>query len=826
MATTTEIGNQFRDQVAQLLRLSGYSVQVEVQIGHKKVDIFCEERTLGKSRRYGVEAKNYSKGLTKTELVEIYSDYEALLDSNQIDEVLVIAPIALTAPAATTYVQTKKNLSHQTLLELQESVMGFERYLRNLIHTHDAERVEQYYLSPNYEVPDDSDAPKKEEERETGPLEPLIENWLSGGAAEPIALLAGYGMGKTTFSSHIAYVLAKRALSGEPVRIPILVRLGKFVYEQSLEGLLATTLTAASPVDRFNFPLFEELNRSGRFLVILDGFDEMKHAMTAGEFRSNFAQLNRLVSGNSRVLLLGRPSVFQSDMEQGVVLRGVKLIDDKLIQTPVGAPQYKLLTIKPFTGEAALEFSHRYMRALLRTNGDSESEAFITRRVTEIRDGGYDDLIRRPVQAKMLTELAADASVRLERFSRYGLYKHFIDHIIDREMEKPGRQAIAGAIRRTFICDLAWWLWRTGRNSGCRLDEVPASLIASAQAAAPDRYPEGIRRELIAGSLLEEKQHGIFYIPHRSYTEFLVAEYLAAARIDHAFVAENYRVITPPVLRFLDEGSHTDPLLNMFGVLEEVRGRLSLAFLQALLSSGTIAGKLSSVPANKVSPWHVFCAVMEPGVLRVGDPIGSGGAGERSRKRVLELLNRRPNEISNVVAAILALALIAIRVPQVWREVLVTDILTLIAKVTPQSALSWNDMNSDDRRVVRKMIIQTNGPGGIPLQMLVNSFQRDREAGTQLSVRLIGKNLLDEVRSHLFKMYSIDELYDGEPLAEDLGALDIRIPLNNLEKRVSKEMEQRIRSYFTTQPHVTFVETRPDRSRKYPEQPRRARETT
>ena len=48
-----------------------------------------------------------------------------------------------------------------------------------------------------------------------------------------------------------------------------------------------------------------KLNKLGCFVIILDGFDEMKHTLSWDEFRYNFKELNRLVNSNSKVIVLG-----------------------------------------------------------------------------------------------------------------------------------------------------------------------------------------------------------------------------------------------------------------------------------------------------------------------------------------------------------------------------------------------------------------------------------------------------------------------------------------------------------------------------------------
>ena len=98
-------------------------------------------------------------------------------------------------------------------------------------------------------------------------------------------------MGKTSFARHLAAVLAKEHLENGRKRIPILLRLGEISSEQSLEGLLGKAFTALSFVRNYNFNAFMALNNLGRFVIFLDGFDEMKHTLSWEQCRFNWVWL-------------------------------------------------------------------------------------------------------------------------------------------------------------------------------------------------------------------------------------------------------------------------------------------------------------------------------------------------------------------------------------------------------------------------------------------------------------------------------------------------------------------------------------------------------
>jgi hypothetical protein len=150
----------------------------------------------------------------------------------------------------------------------------------------------------------------------------VVRNWIDEPDALPLAVVAGYGKGKSTFARHIAAALAREALVDPCRRVPVLVPLGDISDEQSLEGLMGKVLASRPCVRGYNFGLFQKLNNAGRYVVIFDGFDEMKHGMTPARFEANMTELMRLDRSGAKVMILGRDTAFQDDYEFKSIIEG------------------------------------------------------------------------------------------------------------------------------------------------------------------------------------------------------------------------------------------------------------------------------------------------------------------------------------------------------------------------------------------------------------------------------------------------------------------------------------------------------------------------
>lgn len=590
--STVQKGNDYRDAIARILVAASYSnVEVEKRLGgYKKVDVYYEKYEYGSVVRYAIEAKNYEKPLTKAYIAShIFTEYSVLLKNNEVDKVIIIAPHEV-SPDTREYIKSC-GFWFMTLERFRSYIMNFIAYLEGLCTGYKEGGLDKYYMPLFY--------------GDNKRLEERLMSWLDEEDAKPVAILAGYGMGKTSFSKHFACKMAESFLKDNYGRIPIYIRLGEISDEQSLEGLLAKSLVSTNAVQNYTFELFMELNRLGQFCILLDGFDEMKHAMTWDQFRHNVRQLNRLIEKNSKVVLLGRPSAFISDTEQSLILRGVRPIDEKEVRAFEWSI-YDRIELNLFTPEASIEFIGKYIRHLVQESGIDcccPLDDFVSKRINEIKGLDFSEIILRPVQAKMLAEIASEPSQQLESYSRYGLYKHFMDCIIEREMLKKSRQIFSSTLRRNFVRELAWWMWCDGGGSGLALSEIPRSLIDKCrEGKSIDR--EAALRDLISGSVLETKMADKFYFPHRSYQEFLVSEYIIGLTPDLGAIDRVKGAINGEIKDFITESGNKSAFQALYDIVPEYQGTLSLQFIELLAwaaPKNTLAKEISC-------EWHLVIA--------------------------------------------------------------------------------------------------------------------------------------------------------------------------------------------------------------------------
>ncbi|MDE2400183.1 MAG: NACHT domain-containing protein [Burkholderiales bacterium] len=641
-ASTIEIGDSFRDAVCDLLRTQFPDAKPEQYLGGTKVDILFSTLSFGKRERFAVECKNYDVALTKADFEKIYAKYQPLIEGRQIERVLIVSQHTIGAPASD-YVGTWRAASHLTIRELEEFLLGIRRYieaLADLQPTEDAQYVEARFAGVEGLNALDS-----------------VDEWIRNGTGNGLAILGSYGQGKTSLARHLAGHYARAYLQDSTQRIPILKKLGEVVHETRLEALLGAEFTADSPSPGYQFKTFDHLNRNGRLLILLDGFDEMKHAMTASDFLSNFREFNRLLQGKSKVILLGRPNALPTD-SQDLVFRGMKRVAGQVVASAEFTPwrEQSLAFFTPEESEALLRSSldrsvARYQSAGRFTYRDS----FVEDRTVEVLRLVPADLLSRPVHVQLIAELAADPGFDFAGFNRYRLYDHFIRSMVERDTtQKRARKAIQLDDRLRFQRDLAWWAWaRVGKSQGSfTRDEIPNSLLDTLpDGGAADM--EGKRNEYIVSTLTEDKDGGVLYFAHRSFQEFLVAERLRLAKPDPNAHLAYAAHLTPDIADFLRQAPDVNFVVDWCDTLSSCQGPLPGSYLRFFAEFPILADTLAI--AAKADPAQ--CDLWTVAIVTLSSRAGLEGAlSGIDLERVLLTVIR---EGSRLAAAMATLALVA-----------------------------------------------------------------------------------------------------------------------------------------------------------------------
>jgi NACHT domain-containing protein len=378
-------------------------------------------------------------------------------------------------------------------------------------------------------------------------LEKLIFQWAKDGANHyGMALLGAYGTGKSTFSRRLAWRCAEDYQLGKFDRVPLLIELRNLTSDQDIDKLITHELADRHRVEGATATRFHTLNRAGLFLLILDGFDEMKNGMSREALAHNLAEINKLLVPNAKVLLSGRPTIFADELEQRELLQST--VESHGARS---SSQYIPVSIAPLAESRIMPLVRAYAAAQgmladmsLASRIDKMEQALPDRKELQ-------ELLARPVHIPMLLRVLPSLRSDPSRLRRSDLYLQFIDQTLQREVQK---RRFAGSFltveqRRDFASRLACEMLRQGESRSISASQIPNDLIQRYRPRT--KSLETTKRELISACFLEFKPPDMLIFGHKSYCEFLCALRFRDSIREAGNVKDILPLLTPEVRSFL-----------------------------------------------------------------------------------------------------------------------------------------------------------------------------------------------------------------------------------------------------------------------------------
>lgn len=601
-------GTAFEKQVLDVLRLlPGFSVQEHVNLGGKDIDALCEvDDPIGISSNVAFECKDYERPLTREYTASILADYQPLLNRNLIDRFCLVTRNGIVANAKKCL--DGKTTQHLTYDELLDRLISPRPLISNMIKQFMIDDLNKYYIptscyyldipwvSRNFHLiynpfidfalesginyldvaeanwlrlsPDATSTALiakytplnfekvislRKNVRITD-LEPLILKWINDqSVSQSIAILGSYGTGKSSFAKRLAYFWAERYQEGKTDRIPFLIELRDFGSHQDIRGLITHELVNRHGIKYGSYECFNLLNQQGKFLLILDGFDEMKQGLSKDILLFNFNELNKLYTRNSKILLCGRPTVFSSEVEQTSILSGS---NDANFTHPA---EYIQLAVAPFSQGDVFSFLETYASIKHPTDRTRILEIIEDLKEELPRNPDLDALLSRPVHLPMLVTVLPGWRSSIRDLSRAKLYELFIQKTIAREMLKRKQEFqehYDAKARKRFASDLAVQMFRLGDSRSIRYSEIPDDLVRPFKHQG--QTIEGAKRDLVTACFLERKPPDILFFGHKSFAEYLVAEKIVSLMEDDVPSTSALGIrLTPEMISFVLEMAST-----------------------------------------------------------------------------------------------------------------------------------------------------------------------------------------------------------------------------------------------------------------------------
>jgi hypothetical protein len=512
--TSIDRGAQFETEVADLLKLRGFSLVPDIRLGGLRADLIATKGLPPFRETYLVEAKDQERPVGNEAVLKLAGAVSGYRKTFPRIIGLLVSKGGFTADAKAA-AESQDDIRIVTLEQLVDGLIDFSSYL--------AEYAQSYRDSPMHNLFVD---PGCKQEGPEGPKEwPSLTRRMREWLADPtsrknLILLGEYGSGKTVFVEHFAFLLAEEILRGDSSDVPTPIVIYLRHFTEAL-GDLRRVITSHLVDDlrlEASYDAFVKLLKRGRILLMLDGFDEMAMVVDAKTRDHNFLVLQTLCTGNARVVLTGRPEYFPSDEDMESLTSADRVLNPMthvLFEPGSPLPEFDKLHVTPFDEAHISSYLKRCERHYQR--GEFPGVETVAARIKQTDLHG---LATRPVLLDLIVKTLPTVMTTKKKVTAADLYDFYTQFWLGREEEK-GKRLIPAQVKTAFVHELAWKMVCNGRFY-THYNDLPSDIIDFFRPHR-DADLEAYDHDIRACSYLHRDSKGNFSFAHKTFMEFFVA---------------------------------------------------------------------------------------------------------------------------------------------------------------------------------------------------------------------------------------------------------------------------------------------------------------
>ena len=595
--STTEVGTEFEHRVLALYRLLGYSVRHDEHLSSRQCDLICDRHIPGGPvTTLLVECKYRENGtVPKVEVTAFISEYETLKHEHHLSAAVVVTNASFTAETRALYAN-RTDVLLITEMSLSDELINVTATLRRFADVYRTDPIYHHYISLRDE--------------ELGDLQEWITFWLRSKRSVTV-MLGDFGSGKTTFLQRLKFVLSKAYVGGTSSLIPCYFRLRDFSRSSDLDAFVRSQIL--NEFGSSDVPAFQHLLRTGRILLMLDGFDEVGKQSNERVRMRVFSMLAPLFVEKGKYIITCRPSYFVSADEMQSVFGQLEAISPRTLTVlnQPGSPgaQERRRSFTAFESAAqewALETAqlHRlspedivYKRISPFTSEDIDR--YLQIRAPEIcsvqyptweaiRDKircTYDlgDLARRPILLNLIVETLPKLPDNVEP-SPAVIYGNYTAAWLNHEYSKGEvRWLLKKEHKLRFTCSLAFHMYASDLLR-LHYSELP-NEIAQYFGTTDLLKLSYLTTDIQGSSFLRGDGTGFFEFAHKSFAEFFAAVYIRDQLKSGKLSILEKHLLSQEVLFFLGDLVYMDPELraSVAASFKKRRGRRSSLLFTNLL---------------------------------------------------------------------------------------------------------------------------------------------------------------------------------------------------------------------------------------------------
>ncbi|MFT3851367.1 MAG: restriction endonuclease [Ilumatobacteraceae bacterium] len=581
MDETAESGPGWRaaeERVATLYRALGYTVTRDVLVQGSQIDLVAEQHLgpLGLIR-IGVEVKDHPHGTLPIAEVREFAATSQLLTGNGAFHQMHLVTTGTVTKNSRQLVEPLPRTRLMSFEELERELFNPDAALGRWLDHYRSKPINKMYVEVqatllDLDTPDDAQA--------TGRLPST--SLLDVAVANPhlaIVVLADYGSGKSTMLERIKALAIGRRSEQPNAPVPVLLKLrdvsANFNVEQVVLDVVRSELGLDLPAETF-----WSLLGDGRFVMLLDGFDEITLRASETTRVQMLSGISPLLFSRSPAVLTSRPSYFASLEEYRTLLATIRSGRARLSSpTPNTQRVDRLVTrladryretgpatpLDPHVATYRLDRleSSQIDHFLELASADLESVATSAQEVRSFLDSVYDlsDLISRPIILDMAVASIVEGHITPSQQSMSdgpaGLYEAYAQVQLERDWEnvENRRNLLPYEVRMRFAEECALLMHR---DDVLRVERADLAAVAKrAYPASHEHDIDEVLTDLRTCSFLTVDEQGNLEFIHRSYQEFFVAR-----RIRHELEGKSSARLREPLrweyIYFLGSMGFTD----------------------------------------------------------------------------------------------------------------------------------------------------------------------------------------------------------------------------------------------------------------------------
>ncbi|MCO1600023.1 restriction endonuclease [Desulfosporosinus nitroreducens] len=609
-------GKSFEYQIAQLFRIQGYNVNENIKVASTQHDFFASltygflEVGILVECKWKFETTDTVNGVDVRKFSGSVQVFNKEMSGKKADKAFLVTNGNF-APEAKE-VASSLDITLYTQAELLHNLIKFEPYLKRLVSDYENSNLNGHYISLN--------------SKSGSTLINQINDLLLDHSNNALVILGDYGAGKTSFCLRLCYMLASDILRGKNLPLPILIHLRDYSKAVDMEQLVTDLLINKCKIPNGNYQTFLELLRTGHFLLIFDGFDEIAKRVDYSTKHKVFSEICKYVSENSKVLVTCRANFFNQKEEFEKIFQASALHFEPNHYTV----NFTEIEIDDLNEEQIINYISSYKKELTDKGYNVKDFLDILRTTHDLFD-----LAKRPVLLNVILEtiprLTIQKGSKINAATLYDLYTGFW---LQREDSK-GKTLIKSSEKIMFMKHIAWKMFETNLLS-INFRVLPNEINKYFKIDIKEDI-DHFSHDILSCSFLNRDELGNYKFIHKSFMEYFVASKIVTDLVNYRHKKPSFinnvlgqSSISMEVGLFIRDILENSPLLNSitqvfnsidFGQLNSTAKKNALTILSKL--DGNIAFYLNSIKTNDLSGVDLSFALIENVDLRDMNMIGA-----------------------------------------------------------------------------------------------------------------------------------------------------------------------------------------------------------